>query len=425
MNREGVRNGAIGAVLLVAGLIDPYFVWRFNGSPPSLRSILTGLFALLVTVVLSKLLQRAFKRPAVSSRLWVLAAFAWAVVWALPGSGIYALPLLILPSLLWLRERAWRRVSIGLCLCGALFIATPYVFAAVKAEPVNWLEKPSGTTASGTTVILLFDEFSANATEPLVAQLRKAGEPVWLKTLKPAGQNTINVIPALFSGGNFANDRVCGGSALCTGSTVFNFSSVVVGRPDVDVVGFYMPYCAIASLRYCAAIPFDRKRDWPCTSSRSVSLALERLGKSVTEVCATDLVGDMRRILSATESALWRAPVWSKGGVLYGHLPSPHPVGLSAAQRSLGSDYESNLQDVSRIAAEALDRLRNSGRPFSLILFSDHPLRHSHCDAPVYAVANCDKTRYFDVNVPLIVVGERPSAFEAIESNRDIFSLVN
>lgn len=416
--------GKAGFIFLM-GFVDPYYVWKFHGSPFSFRSLLPSVLAMLVMLTAGKYVQHRFNFINSSGRILVMSAFASSFMFALPNAGFFSLVLILLLAIFWANNRSWELISNSLCAVVVFFILTPYAFALGKSNPVLWLDGFNESRDSNTTVFLLFDELSAKAIEPLVTELTESEGRVWVKSLNPAGQNTINVIPSLFSQGRYAGDRVCGLSALCTADSSFDFSEVIVGRPDVDVIGFYMPYCAISNLRSCAFVPFVKNRDWLCAFSRGYKLFLERLGRSFSEVCASDLIAAQRTMLAATENALWAAPAWALGGVLYAHLPSPHPVGLMAASRSLSQDYESNLQDVKTIVKKALVLLRSADRPFRLIVFSDHPLRRRHCDDPIYAVSNCNKTKYFDDKVPLIVIGDRPSGFDAIKSNDEIFSLIN
>jgi hypothetical protein len=316
----------------------------------------------------------------------------------------------------------FRRAVFAGCL---LWSATPGVLVKIAAPEVRWLDSSSPQSPQ-TTVLLLMDEFSAGAADPIEAALVATGVEYKRKSLLAFGPNTINVVPAMFTGKSFDRAGVCWASSICSGGNVLDFSRVTVGRKDVDVVGAAMPYCVMQGLRHCEAIPFVDNLlsvdSWRCAASRRWAALKSLFDDARAPLCIEDLVGDVE---SSVEAAIWRAPVWRDGGLLYVHLILPHPPAKEKRGGSLASDYASNVIRAARLTEDVVRRLQATQRSFRLVIFSDHPLRRLHCDGVVYRKADCDKVDLFDDPVPLFVAGDVPPAFADIQNNVDIFRLVS
>ena len=130
-------------------------------------------------------------------------------------------------------------------------------------------------------------------------------------------------------------------------------------------------------------------------------------------------------LVTRVEAALWRAPVWHSGGFLYAHVPLPHPPGVQGGD-SLTDHYEANLRRAAQLVDGIVQRLRQRGdRAFTVVVFSDHPLRGSlWCGSAQYSGNGCPlDARWVDDRVPLIVAGNVPAAFERVQGNIDVFEL--
>lgn len=72
---------------------------------------------------------------------------------------------------------------------------------------------------------------------------------------------------------------------------------------------------------------------------------------------------------------MFHSPFWQGGGILYAHMPFPHPPGnLEGA--GLAADYADNLQFAANTAAQVRKRGRaRFGNNFRFVVTSDHPRR--------------------------------------------------
>lgn len=419
------KDSAVLGLLLVLMAAGQFISYRFNGS-------LSKMDLLLATTCLGGLVFSVCRSPgrggdSVSpARIFLILGLA---VWLHASLGLGSwLLLALIPAFVIARyvpEAGWavfrRAVLVG-CL---LWSATPVVHALVAAPQVRWL----GAAARGApevTVVLLLDEFSAKAAGPVEAALVATGVTYRRKALAPFGPDTINVLPALFTGMNFERGSVCWTSSICSGARVFDFARVSAGRQDMDVVGAAMPYCAMRGLRYCEAIPFVSNifdaSSWRCAASRRWTMLKSFFKDGQGPRCIDDLVGEVE---SRVEAAIWRAPVWKDGGFLFAHLMLPHPPGKESARGSLAADYAGNVDHAARLVEAVARRLQMMQRHFRLVIFSDHPLRRRHCDGVVYDRADCQHADLFDDRVPLFVAGDVPPAFEDIQNNVDIFRLAS
>ena len=371
---------------------------------------------------------------AVATTLYVLAGPATAVLashvaWryvvmtasaiALVGAALWALAA---------DDNAWTRARRVLVMGCVLFMTSQLVFSALRAPWLVW--PPVGQAAQEdsrrtATVFLLLDELNAKSAEPLVELLRRQGLTVRAKPIATVGDSTRKVIPEMFSGLRFEQAKPCGTTAICGVSNVLDFARISASRPDVDVVGFFHPYCAIRGLRTCERLPIrltllDADR-WLCAMWRRTGIP--------TDLPASRCNGVYNRawadLLRETIDALWRAPVWREGGFLFAHVPLPHPPGADV-DGSLQSHYQDNVNRAILLVADMLPRVHASGLELRLVIFSDHPLRQVYwCTHHIpYATSGCAPHEAFqDEQVPLIIAGERLPALEAITTNAQVFNL--
>jgi hypothetical protein len=101
-----------------------------------------------------------------------------------------------------------------------------------------------------------------------------------------------------------------------------------------------------------------------------------------------------------------RAPFWRLGGLLYVHVPLPHPAG-ELPRRSLKAEYEANVEQAVDMVDALLLRVRaRFGRDFEIDVTADHLLRvELWCQIPVYAGPDCgrDLPRTVD-HVPFFLI---------------------
>jgi hypothetical protein len=331
------------------------------------------------------------------------------------------------------RWSALRRATSVLCF---LFVVSQPIVSSLRAPTVWWpdasaaLAPATAGAANGTTIFLLLDELNAKSGGPIIEALSRAGREVHVKALVPAGDATGKVVPGMFTGIAFDDAKPCGVNTVCSGGQVLDFSKIVASRPDVDVVGFYEPYCAIRGLRSCAReapeSPVLDVARWWCAALRR-STTLTSIAGPAQQVRCAELNGEVwEGLIARVEESLWRAPVWQTGGFLFAHVPLPHPPGLPGGG-SLTDHYDASLLRAARMVDRMVSTLRQRpDQELTIVVFSDHPLRSRlWCESTQYASNGCPlEERLVDDRVPLIVAGTVPPAFESVQSNLDIFKLV-
>ena len=347
-------------------------------------------------------------------------AFWWAVgVAVLSGMGLG-----MLSSSYWLRAR---RALITIPL---LLAVAPPLIGPLMAQPGTWPARESGPNSSmpdaGTAVIfILLDELGAAAAQPIVDTLAGDGWPLQFRALAPVGDMTVKVIPQMFTGVAFPNARPCAPTTVCDRLQSLNFSTLTASRPDIDIVGFYHPYCAIQGLRWCtrhspeaALLSWER---WRCAAQRrSTSGQQDPQCRQIPLKRWADLVDSV--LMSVDQ-----APFWTQGGMLYVHAPLPHPPG-SSIDGSLPSHYRDNIKQAANFVRHVAARARQRfGDKVRLVIFSDHGLRYKYaCSTPLYESMPCDIPDEFQGHeVPLIVAGTPSKALDRVTTNADIFYLVD
>jgi hypothetical protein len=176
-------------------------------------------------------------------------------------------------------------------------------------------------------VFVLLDELNDKAAEPIIAAMSRSGERVLHRALTPVANATAKVVPALFTHEKFPDAKPCSLNTTCSGTRTLDFSRIHASRPDIDIVGFYLPYCAIQGLRSChvevlasPVLSWDR---WSCALLRRSDMASIRAGETDRQRCR-QLGGKVfSELVSDVEDRIWQAPVWREGGVLFAHVPLP------------------------------------------------------------------------------------------------------
>lgn len=337
--------------------------------------------------------------------------------------GVVALALLAgLPTTHWNRCR-WAMVFGFL-----LFVGSQQLVGQFAARPHVWPPASQvGPALPGRSaqIYLLLDELNAGSAGPFVDVFRQAGMPVAFKAVQPVAHATAQVIPALFSGLSFEQAKPCGWTTICSGSAVLDFSMISAARADIDVVGFYMPYCAIRGLRYCERLSpvsaISSLARWRCGAATRIGLG----GDTTKHQCSVEQRDRWRAFVSDVEQAIWHAPIWSRGGMMYAHVPLPHPPGPTVGG-SLQTHYRENVKRAVDLVRSIVDRSRaaNFDR-LTIVVFSDHPLRPSlWCANPLYAADGCPLSPdLLDDRVPLIVAGDSLPSLGSVSSNSEVFSL--
>lgn len=343
------------------------------------------------------------------------------------GLAVMGLAVLFVPAGAWARCRPVVGVAVLLFVGGQPLIAW-WTAPSFAWPPVATVPVPADGSMRTATIVLLMDELNASDAPAFERALADAGLAVDSARVTSVDRNTIQVVPSLFAG-RFSDAKPCSISSVCSDSRVLDFSKVVATRPDIDVVGFYHPYCAIAGLRWCRRegldLAFTAWPRWHC--------ALWRRGlwsaPANPSGCIDLLVWPWEDLRSRVLRDVEEAPTMTLGGLLFAHVPLPHPPGRVGGT-SLSEDYRENVNRASRWVAGLAVRVRQAGLSPRFVIFSDHPLRQENwCEAHVpYRQAGCvPDPALRDTQVPLIVAGMPGTVLPALAGltdNSRVFSLI-
>lgn len=312
-----------------------------------------------------------------------------------------------------LSAQAWSSLRRAVVIAAVLFVGAQPLLVALRAPERIWPEpvKSAKSAVGALTVYVLFDEWNGNAAQPMMDALSRAGLATNLRRVRSIGDGTSKVIPALFTGEPFDKAKPCSPTAVCSGDHVLDFGRIAASRPDLDIVGFFHPYCAIRGLRWCyrgtVASDADSLDRWRCALRRRTGWSL--LSPS-SDYCDRIFRAPWNAMVERTLAAAWKAPAWQQGGVLFLHLPLPHPPGF-LPRAGLTDNYADNL----RRASQALERMAHLAlarpRPVTFVVFSDHPLRQSQwcLEQWIFSDLHCRiAPELADVDVPLLVAGNGP-----------------
>jgi hypothetical protein len=412
---------------------------------------------LLVTAVLRRFGWREAGGPRADLpvRHFVLALGLW--LWMVPGNGpklAHFVEALAASAgawgLLWFCDHRWgaglrrwgaSRGPVALTVAAIAFVSAPPIVLAARSHQVSWPDArhvakerpaPGGASAgNGQVLVLILDELSDKSAEPVARALADEGFVVARRALMPIGDATAKVIPAMWLRRPFPQARPCGVAAICSGLDLLDFSNVDVGWPDVDVVGFYHPYCAMRGLRWCRRVSppsaFGDAQRVTCALSR-------RLLLPPAEICQRARNTPWLDLVARAESAYWDAPFWERKGLLFAHLPIPHPPGPDP-EATLVDHYASGVAHAAALVARSarqLKQVRDAAAtvPTWIVITSDHPLRvREWCTNGAYSPRRCaGADTLADDAVPLIVgaFGEGAAAADLspYRSNQQLFDLV-
>ena len=344
--------------------------------------------------------------------------------------GLGGLLMLLSVVTAWLGSEALNvRLMRSIGFASIAFMAVPLLWHVTVGRQITWIDaevSPVGSQASGSrplrgTVFLLLDELSFDAARPIVQTLQGVGLQVDARPLAPVAINTTNAIPSMFSGERFDRAEPCGRSTICSGAAFVDFSRVHVDRPDVHVTGLLHPYCDMTGLQSChqLALPhtygnayrsllaFYLRRLWPA-------------GAAALQVA--DPPAMVRGFLAQQQAFIDGSRFWQDGGVLYAHLYLPHPPGLDGPT-SVDADYAANLDVAAGLVRSLADRLKaRFGVHFTLMITSDHPLRASWCQHPLYPRGDCSLRPAFQgATVPWILASPTPLPVQDIRASNQVF----
>lgn len=392
------------------------------------------------------------RRDSVSRRLlwpsWqvlMLSLWAWIVIWSGPRGQTFlagvASVFLLWGGLWWLGRSQpyladrWNgsRLPVALLVGAVLFVAVPPVLATFSSHPVQWPQAKAvpapAATASGTgspaLLVLLFDELSEKSASPIRQVLTEEGLSVTSKAVRPVADGTAKVIPAMWLRRPFGEAKPCGFTAICSNGDLLDFAQVQVDRPDVDVVGFYHPYCAMKGLRWCRReSPLGLTEDL----GRMTCGLFTRVGLSAPPRCYHDQHRGWAVLNDRVEGAYWEAPFWREGGMLYAHLPFPHPP-ASEPGATLVAHYATGIDRSAALVRRSVRKLRAAGHAsVRVVVVSDHPLRIAEwCGNGTYSARRCEGAQALDDSVVPLIVGttDEPVDLSPYSGNEQVFDLVS
>lgn len=326
----------------------------------------------------------------------------------------------------------WKRLHLAVIVGGLIFTLLPILLANTLAPTVYW---PSPSDQAPTqqapkvpaqnTIVLLLDELSASAAGPVVDQLKDAGLHVTSTSIDPAGKNTINVIPAIWTRSNFDQSAPCGPTQLCSAGHVLDFAKVRASSENIDIVGFFHRYCSIQGLRSCSFAPFPTK-----TAGTELACSLPGINRLSYLGCdeKTATRASFISLRDNMQNKLLKAPFWKKGGLMYAHLLVPHPL-LGDPLKSLSDEYTDNIANGAQLVKLVAQKAKFVfGNDFRIIVFSDHPLRPEiWCTDKKYIAFGCKpNAAQISNQVPLIIATPtlEIKSQKNIQNNQDVFNLL-
>ena len=288
----------------------------------------------------------------------------------------------------WRFVSVWPRLRAAMLAATIIFIGSAFALAATLAQTIGLFGDPAARHRP--VVVLLLDEFSAGSAQDLIAALAGRQLQVESWAVPSVAPNTLDAIPAIFSGVRLEGARPCTDSAICGRGRAVDFARMSVSRRDVDMIGVFHPYCAIEGLRHCvipqsgddAPVLTSFLCEFPLQLMLGAQLGCDRGGVTLRAVESS---------LAATR-AMFDAPFWKQGGLLYAHLLTPHPPSASQEPR-LADAYAANLERARKLVLGVVDGLDSA--PFrddyTLVVTSDHHLRSElWCKAEPYSTHGCE-----------------------------------
>lgn len=346
-----------------------------------------------------------------------------APLWAKASCVVVALGLLLLGMFRFVGDEGWIKAAKAITVSCAIFGFSPIVLA--------WTGMGMGTQKyvnfanvgnSSNMVVLILDETSPEYASGFLGILNKAGLTVHYKEVNAAGKNTLNAIPAMLSLMEHDDVAPCSSTTLC-GTKQFSFRELTAVGGKTDVVGFYHPYCAIQGLRSCNreenvfAESSSTHFTWTLICGQvNIGGLISFCNRSFRDHSSAERT--KRRMLRLVDDA----PFWRKGGVLFVHIPIPHPS-MTPDMPSLKVEYEGNISVAEEFVSNLVKRLgTNFGEDYAILITSDHPLRRDMwCATKDYASPTCiDDLPRDRGKVPLIFASFEKNTMQLPTSNRSL-----
>ena len=313
------------------------------------------------------------------------------------------------------KNEHWSRLGKAITVASLIFSLTPiawgFALGLRNNMPIETLNLDSmiDRQYSKNSIVIVLDETSPEYSPILIRPLEDAKLIVVGKEVEAAGKNTGNAIPSMLTGLRYDNVIPCAMNSLC-GSNSIDFTSLIASNKKSDIIGFFHPYCGINGLRSCVKQE-KTVETWLggfkyffCYSFNKKNL-LKFCNASGAHGAGISFV-EIRRLLV---EKMHKAPFWQEGGLLYIHIPLPHPPS-NKAHSTLKEEYEENITDAADLLGLLSKKLKDRfGDDFLLIVTSDHALRVlRHCTYPMYKNENCSKDLPPNRNkVPLIIATPR------------------
>jgi hypothetical protein len=303
-------------------------------------------------------------------------------------------------------DPVWARLRAAGVFGVFLFMLSPLLLVPVRAKSIDIQLDGRANGETHQVIYLLLDEMSAPGQALTVERLRSLSAQVHSQSVPSVGTDTIHVVPAMMGGAVIKDARMCTPSAICGAEAVFDFSRVrwVSSRP-VHLLGFYHPYCATQGWSSCDRVPHPGP-----SASSGLLCGFSQLLPFLSLQC--DWVKSLQwpQFQRLMTNRMMQSPFWTDGGVLFAHLPLPHPPGADE-HSPLFQDYQGNL----RLAADTVEvvwrRARERfGDEFSLVITSDHSLREKlWCSVARYRKNGCSVPAAYQAGtVPFIVASPKP-----------------
>ncbi|MES2353824.1 MAG: hypothetical protein V4568_05330 [Pseudomonadota bacterium] len=327
------------------------------------------------------------------------------------------------------------RASIAACLIFTVSFPLIGWATRINVKPVfnlGFLKEQAGIPKN--VLMLLLDEMSPELADPVVQAVSSNLKYVQNSTIEAAGRSTANVIPAMLTGKRFDEVMPCGSTTICSRNASLDFSQLRMANETIDIIGFQQPYCAIQGMRSCQQQITQEHSivrvlyDLVCNNLLSISecsffmkKAFSRNGK----VEETTKINQAVAVNQRLTQAILLAPFWNKGGTLYAHLFTPHPLGVISSQ-SLAEEYKQNMDQAAELVKGMVVQLRQRfGDEFIIVVTSDHPLRVDWwCRGPIYGGPDCAKGLPENKGRVPFIIGS-PKKFEPVNVTSNLGLLVD
>ena len=196
---------------------------------------------------------------------------------------------------------------------------------------------------------------------------------------------------------------------------------VACGKATPDIQGMLKPLLIAGMPAFIFGVAEDITKRVG-VMQRLLGLQIERDEKA----CNLLVNEPWHRMREKVMDDLLNAPALQKGGVLFAHVPLPHPP--AAGRGSLAVHYARNVQQAEQLLGKILDRLDVNKLEPRILIFSDHPLRPTMWCANRAALFDspCKVTPELqDDHVPLIAAARSGlPAIEHVQSNQQVFDVL-